>query len=243
MNIDVSKIIQDKLAQLEADGVIQKKIEDTLEKVIADAISSELDSYAFRNSLGKQLRESIGAVAEDCGLAAYNGFIAKTVKSIIHDRLASDITAKIEDTLNDIILQKHENIWLSDIFKRYREWVFANTDEDDKHEYECYTADLEQNSNSNWTHYTCRFSDRPLEVTSLGGKEKGDIEIRFCAYGVHDRAKISSLYLNGHDLKNSLKIGTLSTFEAFVANLYYNSTEIILDVADVDDDTSYDIDY
>ena len=49
MNIDVSKIIQDKLVQLEADGVIQKKIEDTLEKVISDAITSEINCYSFRS--------------------------------------------------------------------------------------------------------------------------------------------------------------------------------------------------
>ena len=34
MNIDFNEIVQQKLAQMEAEGVIQKKIEDTLEKSI-----------------------------------------------------------------------------------------------------------------------------------------------------------------------------------------------------------------
>lgn len=32
MNLDISKIVSDKLAQLDEDGVIKKKIEETLEK-------------------------------------------------------------------------------------------------------------------------------------------------------------------------------------------------------------------
>lgn len=243
MNIDVSKIIQDKLTQLETDGVIQKKIEDTLEKVITDAITSEISSYSFRKGIGKQLREEVSEVAKDCGLAAYNGFIVQTVKSIIQDRLSADMTSKIEETLNGIIIQKYENVRLSDIYKRYREWVLEYTDEDDKRKYECYTADLERSGDAGWIHYTCRFSDRPLENKYLGGKEKGDIEIRFVLYSDKERAKITSLYLNNHDLNGTIKIGTLSDFEAFVVNLYYNGTEIILDTDEVDDDTSYDIDY
>lgn len=70
----------------------------------------------------------------------------------------------------------------------------------------------------------------------------GEIEIRFCVYGEKQTATISSLYLNSHNLKDTLKIGTLSAFEAFVTNLYYNSTEITLDTDEVDDDTSFDID-
>lgn len=229
--------------QLEADGVIQKKIEDTLEKVISDAITSEINCYSFREGIGRQLRESVSEVAKDCGLAAYNGFIAQTVKSIIQDRLSADMTSKIEEALNDILVQKHVNVRLSDIFKRYREWVLEHTDEDDKHVYERYTADLEQSGDGIWKHYVCKFSDRPLETGHFGYRERADIEIRFAVYGDKISAKISSLYLNNHDMKDSIKIGALSDFEAFVTNLYYNGTDITLDADYVDDDTSYDIDY
>lgn len=243
MNIDVSKIIQDKLAQLEADGVIQKKIENSFEKAIIDAITSEIECYSFREGIRNQLRESVSEVAKDCGLAAYNGFIAQTVKSIVQDRLSADITSKIEEVFNDIMVQKHVNVRLSDIFKKYREWVFEYTDEEDKYEYERYTADLEQSDDGIWKRYTCKFSDRPLETGHFGRKERADIEIRFTVYGDTTSSSISGLYLDNHDMKNSIKIGTLSAFEAFVVNLYYNGTEITLDVDDVDDDTSYDIDY
>ena len=85
MNIDVSKIVADKLAQLDADGVIQRKIEETVEKTVMDAITSELSSYTFRNGISKQVSESVSKLAADCGFSAYNGFIADTVKRVVQD--------------------------------------------------------------------------------------------------------------------------------------------------------------
>lgn len=241
MNLDVSQIIADKLAQLDADGTIKRKIEETLEKTVMDAITSELGSYSFRNSISKQVQESVSKIAADCGFSAYNGFIAQTTKSIVQELFSADIAQKVQATLNDVLLQKHENIRLSDIFKRYREWVLKNTEEAEKYERQEFTGELEVSESNGLTHYVCRFADHPLESGYLGGKERAEIEIRFCVYGTEKNTRISSLYLNDHDLKTTLRIGTLTAFEAFVVNLYYNGTEIILDPDDVDDDNSFDV--
>lgn len=243
MNIDVSKIVSDKLEQLDTDGVIKRKIEETVEKTVTDAITSELSSYTFRNGISKQVQGSVSKIAADCGFSAYNGFIAQTVKTIVQDLYSADISEKVQQSLNDVLLQKHENISLSEIFKRYRDWVLENTDESEKYELQEYTADLEVKKDGNFTHYTCRFADHPLESGYFGSKERGEIEVRFYVYGEKKTSTISSVYINNHDLKNTLKIVTLSDFEAFIVNLYYNSTEILLDVDEVDDDTSFDIDY
>lgn len=242
MNIDVSKIVSDKLEQLDADGVIKRKIEETVEKTVMESITSELSSYSFRNSISEQVKNSVSKVAADCGFSAYNGFIAQTVKTILQEQYSEDISEKVQKSLNDVLLQKHENIRLSDIFKRYREWVLENTDEDEKYERGEFTADLEVKEDGHFTHYTCRFADHPLKNGYLGGKERGEIEIRFCVYGEKQSETIYNLYLNDRNLKDTLKIGILSDFEAFIANLYYNNTEIALDVDNVDDDTSFDID-
>lgn len=243
MKIDVSKIVSDKLEQLDKDGIIKKKIEETIEKTVMEAITSELASYNFRSGISKQVKESVSSIAADCGFSAYNGFIAQTVKAIVQDLYSTDIANKVQKSLNDVILQKHENIRLSDIFKRYRTWVLENTDEEEKYENRNYAADLEESKDGSFTHYTCRFADHPIDRGYFGCKERGEIEIRLLVYGEEQEGTISGLYLNSHDLKNTLKIGTLSEFEAFVANLYYNGTKIILDVDEVDDDTSFDIDY
>ena len=241
MNIDVSQIIADKLAQLEADGTIKRKIEEALEKSIMSAISSELESYSFRDGIQKQLKASVSTVAADCGLSAYNGYIAEKCKAIVQNFFTTDISERVEKTLNDIMFTKHENIKLSDIFKRYREWVLEHTEESDKYEREKFTHVLEVEEEGAFTYYKCKFADHTLEHYGFS-KEDPEIEIRFCRYRERKESNISSLYLNGHYMKDSFKVGRLTDFEAFVLNLYYNETNIILDEEDVDEDPYFDID-
>lgn len=239
MNIDVSKIVADKLNQLDSDGVIKRKIEETVEKTVMDAITSELSSYSFRNSISEQVKGSVSSIAADCGFSAYNGFIAQTVKSVVQELYSADIAEKVQTALNSVLLQKHECVSLSLIFSAYREWVLEHTDESEKYERQEFTSDFEVREDGNFKHYKIRFADHPLE-----NYENADIEIAFCVWGDTKKHDITRLYLNGHDLSQSLRIGTLSTFEAFVANLYYNRTEIELDDSNVyaENDNSFDVD-
>lgn len=241
MNIDVSQIVAAKLAQLDADGTIKRKIEETLEKTIMSAITSELESYSFRSSIQEQLKASVSTIAADCGLSAYNGYIAEKCKSIVQNLFTTDISERVEKSLNDIMFTKYENIKLSDIFKRYREWVLEHTDESDKYEREKFTHVLDVEEDGSWTSYRCKFADHTLEGYGYN-KEKPEIEILFQVFQERKEASISMLYLNGHYMKDSFKVGRLTDFEAFILNLYYNETKIILDEEDVDEDPYFDID-
>ena len=245
MHINISRIVADKLAQMEAEGTIQRKIEETLEKTLLDAISSELNSYSLKNDIQKQVKESVSKIAADCGFSAYNGFIAQTVKNILQIHYNQDITEKVQKALDTMLLQRHENVRLSDIFKQYRKWVLEATDYEDKCERETFTMDLEIKRDGGFAWYTCRFADRPIEYSTYGGRDdKPDIEMRLLAW--EDSRKntetINSLYINGHELRETIKIGVLSDFEAFLVNLYYTETPIILDPEDVPDNNDFDID-
>ena len=244
MNLDITGIIQDKLNQLDADGIIQKKIEETVEKSVLRAITSELESYSFMRGIENQVKESVSSLAADCGFSAYNGFIAKTTKAIVQEMFTEDIAEKVRRSLDNALLKKYSDIKLSDIFNRYREWVLENTEESEKYEREHFTCELEVKEDGRFTHYTCRFSDRPIEKNCFGTPLDADIEVRFCIFsnGVKE-STISMLYLDGHNMRNSIKIGTLTPFEAFLVNLYYSDTKVILDADDVDDDDSFDIDW
>ena len=243
MNINVSDIIAEKLAQLEADGIIKRKIEEALEKSLMSAITDELGSYSFRSGIQKQVRESISHVAEDCGFSAYNGFIAERVKAMVQELYTTDIAAKIQNALNDIIVQKHENVKLSDIFARYRTWVLEHTDDSDKYSRERFTSHLSIKESGSFTHYDCYFSEEHIEIGSyLSTTEDADIQISICTYRNEESTTIARLYLNGHDISNTLRIGTMTSFEAFLVNLFYNKTKIVMDVDAVDDDDHFDID-
>lgn len=242
MNINISEIVTAKLAQMDREGVIQRKIEETLEKTILGAITSELDSYAFRSEIGKQLRESVGDIAKDCGLSAYNGFIARKVRDVVAELYTEDAARRVQQALEGLIVQRHEGVRLSDIFRAYRKWVLENTEDAEKYERQTFTASLEVTEDGHSTKYICRFADHPLEGVGFSLREDPEVQINFWVWGRKDRDKITRLYLNGHDVKDTLKLGALTEFEAFVVNLYYNGTEIELDAGDVPDDESFDVD-
>lgn len=240
MEINISEIVTAKLEQMKHDRIIEKKIEEILEKSIMDAITSELSGYSFKHAISKQISDGIGEIAEKCGLSAYNGFIAEQVKKIVQDMYASDIAQKVQAELDDVILKRHENVKLSDIFQAYRKWVLENTEESEKYERKKFTHQLDVEVDGCFTHYTCTFADRPLDI--YGYHKRGDIELRLCTYEDKDKTTISSIHLAGHDISKSLRIGKLSCFEAFVVNLFYNKTDIIMDEDDVEEDPYFDID-
>lgn len=245
MEINVSKIMQDRLDRLNADGTIKIQIEEAVDKTVMGAITSALDSYELRRNIEKQVSDSVSSIAADCGFSAYNGFIAETVKRIVRDLYGADIASKVQKSLNDLMLQKHDGIKLSEIFDLYRKWVCESTEESDKYERQNFCCQLEQNTDGSFTHIICKFADHELDSRRGVYGEKAEIEVRFCIYNGKPetpKEKISSLYLDGHYMKDGFKIGSLTTFETLMANLYYNETEIIMDVDDVDDSDAFDVD-
>lgn len=244
MVVDVSAIVSAKLAQMEAEGTIRKKIEDALEKSVLSAITSEIESYRFTQELKDEMKNAVSGVAKQSGLAAYNGFIAQKVRQIVQEVCADDLTAKVQAALDGVLLQKHENVKLSDIFKKYHEWVCRNTDESDKYDREEYTAELKVEESGNWNRYDVLFADRPdaNNPYSFDGDQRPDIYLHFSSYGKENTTRIATLRLNGEYIDKNLRIGALTEFEAFLVNLYYNNTDILVDMEDADDYGNFDVD-
>lgn len=246
MTIDLSQIVADKLADLEKSGAIKKHIEDTLEKSIMDAITDALGGYSFKRDISKQVEENIHGITADCGFSAYNGFIAERVKSILMELYTKDIAEKVSSALDDAMLKKHENVKLSDIFKMYREWVCGYMEESEKYDLQNFHCALNEDDGSYGIHrIIATFADHELKAKSYGSgyEEEPDITVVISTgWSGKVSGKISTLLLNGHNMRETLRIGTLTNFEAFLVNLYYNGTPILLDMDDVDEDNSFDID-
>ena len=237
MIIDISKVIADKMEQMQKDRVIENKIEETVEKVICDTISSELSSWEFRKAISDEVEKSIGNVASELGLGAYNGFIAETVKKVVKGMYEADMAEKVAETLSNTILKKYDEVKLSYIFDQYRKWVCETTDESEKYERERFHCELETKEDGYFTWYNISFSEKELDYS-----DHPDIKFRLCQCSGEDKSRISYLWLDSEEVDGKIRIGTLTEFEAFILNLYYNETPIILDVDDVDDSCTFDID-
>ena len=189
--------------------------------------------------MGKQLEAGVSRIAADCGLSAYNAFITDRVKVIVERVASEDLTAKIQTAVDEVLVQKHENVKLSDIFSRFRDYVMSTVGERDKYNRQHFVSELNVRENGAFTHYTCRFS----EEADWEPGNSGNVEIRFCQYR-EDATNIGSLSIDGYSMENKLRLGFLTEFERFVTNLYFNSTKIVMDVETVNsiNDNSY-VDY
>lgn len=242
MVLDVSTIIDNKIKQLEADGVIQKAIEDGLEKAILKAIEDEITGYGTEKLIRKQVEECISETCADIGLTAYNGLIANAVSQIIHGTVAEDLQNRIEEEVTGLLLRKNKPVKLSDILDQYREYI-RDGDYHDPEEKFCIICErLEKHGIfERDLAYVVAFDengDRLDAERDYAGriKNKGDFDIFFETFSVQkEKASIWKLYFNGEPAENMLQRRALSRFECFLLNIYLNKITILLDDVDTDD--------
>ena len=237
MLLDVNKIVNDKIAVLEESGAIQKQIEDSIEKTVMKAITDALEDYSLKRDIEKQVKECVSGVAAEIGFSAYNGFIAEKIKQITESVMHEDVAKKIQDIFDDMLIMKHDGIKLSEIFNKYRKWVCEDTDEADKWGRHTFLCELDDNEDGNFNHYTVKFHNEELDRY-----DKPEIEFRMCTYKKEGKSSISNLYLDGKNAGETFTLGHMSEIQSLLANLYFNKTEIILDIDDVDDSNHFDID-
>lgn len=240
MNLDINKIIMDKVEEMESSGSIKSLIEDSIEKTIQNTIKQKFESYEIRNALEKQVGDNISDIIKKIGLSAYNSFIADSITKIFETEYKKDLAEKIQTKMNETILKKYDIITLSEIFEKYRKHVNDFVDEDDKTIYENFTCTYKSHSgtiSNNINYYNCYFDEE--DQSNL---DNAKIRISFVSYASNEPVTISSLYINDYDIKTDFLMKYMDDFEAFLFNLWYNKTPIILDTENIDlDENYYDI--
>ena len=104
MNIDVSKIVQEKIDSLAAEGVIEKAITETFEKTILKAVTDSLDSYTLRHNIEEKMTKQVSKVVEDLDFQSYNSFMIEKMRQIINETCREEICEKAEQKFKDIFL-------------------------------------------------------------------------------------------------------------------------------------------
>lgn len=236
MDLNIQAIADEKIQAMHKSGEIKKRIEDDVQKTVLGAIDGAINGYEIRNQIEKSVTDSVSNIVKEVGFTGYNGFIAQTIKNITEGAMRDDIAQKIQKVFSDMLIVKHDGIKLSEIFQAYRKWVCENTDESDKYERQKFVCDLQTKEDGSFTIYTITFNDEKTDY------EDPEIKFIIYAYGKKEKDTISSLYLDGESVKGKFKLGRLSEIQSLLANLYFNETEIVLDIDNIDDDNSFDID-
>jgi len=230
MNIDVSEIVNNKIRELEESGIIKQKIEETVETVVLKEICDGLDSWELRKNISSAVKDTAGTIISSLNFSAYNGFIAQTVKNILDGEVKADLAEKVQKSINDLMLNKVESVKLSEIFKKYYEWVCAHTEESDKWNRREFTHELEINEDGDFRHFIIKFSDEKLDKY-----DKPQINFRLCDYKRRGTDELENLCFENKDMTKTLIVGRLNDFQAYMLNLLYNKVQIILDIEDVEE--------
>lgn len=237
MNINVTEIVNNKIAQLQESKAIEKAIEDTFEKSILKAVSDALDSYSLKRDIEEKMSKQVSTVVADLDFSSYNGFIVSKMKQITEDICREDLCKKIEATFTNMFICKKENIKLSEIFEKYREIVCEDVVDSDKYERQKFHIKCHTDEKYGWI--DCELDEDP---------DKGrysDMDIKFTVHRKKDNIGwISSVYLDGKGIDKQIKFGHLNDVEIMLIQAVYNQIPIIIDVDDEYDlDNSYDVDY
>lgn len=238
MNINIGEIVNNKIKEMEENKVVENLIAETIEKSVVKAVSEAIDGYTIKRTIEKKVEKEVCDIVNDIGFTAYNTFIANKVKDITEGTIRKDLEDKIQGTLNGILLNKKENIKLSDLFEMYRDHLNSDADEHEKYELENFVVEIEDNDRG-WITY------KLSKEKSKYSWDKFDIEfIIHENYNDESNGTMWKVKLDGENVDNSLKLGYRSEFENLLVNLMYNETVIEIDIEDEDDiDTSFDIEY
>lgn len=241
MNIDVSKIVQDKIDSLAQEGAIEKAITETFEKTITRAVSDSLDSYKLRNIIEEKFTQEVNKVVSDLDFQSYNTFMCEKMMQIINETCREDLCEKIEKKFKDIFLCQTKEIKLSEIFKKYREIANSDIDESEKWDRaeEGWHYKLEEEERYGWINCELDYYDKVHHYMS-------DSAIAFTIlkdYKDKSRGKISTLYFDGNRIEDKFKFGHLNDVEIMLVQAAMNEIPIIIDITGDDVDNSWDIDY
>ena len=109
MEIDFSSIVQKKLEQLKQDGIIEKMIQEDLERSIRKCIDSTIGGYALQEMIQNEMKNWISNDAKLLGLEAYNGLVANRAKAIVEAYHSNAFKAYLEEN-NDRLWRGPEEL-------------------------------------------------------------------------------------------------------------------------------------
>jgi len=238
MELNIQAIADSKIQAMHDSGEIKKRIEDDVQKTVLGAIDSAINGYEIRRDIEESVSKSVSSVVKEIGFSGYNGFIAQTIKEITEGVMREDVAQKVQKVFNDMLIVKHDGIKLSEIFDAYRKWVCEITEESDKYERQHFVCDIKAEEDGTFATYTVTFNSE-----KISNYQNPEIKFIIYVYGEKEKSSISSLYLDGENVKGKFKLGRLDEVQSLLANLYFNETEIILDIDNIDDDDGFDVDY
>ena len=213
--IDLNKIINEKMVEIENGGFVEKTIEDNLKKCLESVIS---DVFTWRgpvrDGIENYIKENININLDDLNIPQYNTLVVQAVNKKVKEMIEIQGINKLNECIDKMLIDVKEEYTLSEIIEQLKE-------DDYKEKYE-YSEDdyLTLIINGDEDGYKRIY----LDLESDKSKYSCDYEI-----AIDKEGKIYSTHLGDIDITKKIKIGNLYGLNEMIFKIYSSGAKIILD--------------
>jgi hypothetical protein len=202
MDLDIEKIILDKVSLMKNSGQLRKIIEDKTESTIKEAVSSCFD-WDLAREIKNKIKNEVSAIFEKIDFAGYIRLINQCTTQCMHD-LKMTSASEIKKMFEKVFLKRTDDVKMSEIIEDVLEYF--------RDDYEEYSED----------NVFFRHSDDSYFI------KVGDSE---CRISLFSDKTIYKVRVDGVDIGlDSLGDVFTSCFKSKLLNLILNRNEIIIDV-------------
>ena len=85
MSIDINKIAQAKITEMEKNGDIKNHIEEKLQKLILDSVTSALNGYDVQKKIKEKIESQISPCLDAMDFTAYNRLFVKKLSKLLRN--------------------------------------------------------------------------------------------------------------------------------------------------------------
>lgn len=224
--IDLNKIINEKIIEIEKNGFVEKTIEDNLKKCL-ESVISDVFSYSgpIRDGIKNHIKENLNVNLDDLNIPQYNTLVVQAVNKKVKEMIEIQGINKLNECMDKMLMNVKEEYTLSEIIEQLKE-----EDCNEKYEYseDDYLTLIIDETGYGYKHIY-------LDLEPDKSKYSCDYEI-----DINKEGKIYSTKLGGIDITKNLKIGSLYGLNEMIFKIYSSGAKIILDQGmDSDDYDTY----
>jgi len=223
---ELNQIINDKMAELLTNGVIEKAIEEKLENALQEAIRDQFSySGAIKKSIETAMKEGLGIDLSNIDFDSYNQQMLTAVKVKVGNMFAGGAVAKFNEDMDELFKVAPKEVSINElvniVVKHWQKDDYRDNDSFDEYA----TVELEESSYGSYSLSIWKKLESSSTSIYSSGKNRADVVLFINQEG--------ELRINH---RHSYNPTCFDEVETFIFKLYSAGTKITgLDEFDADD--------
>jgi len=213
--IDLNKIVNDSLVEMEKEGFVEKTVKNRLEKTITEIVDDVFREWSdFGKDLKAHIENNLNIDLDNLGIEGYNTLVSAAVKEQLDKIITVQGIEKIKETTEKMLIDTKDSYTLSEIIEKLKgestkdEWEY---DEDEK------IALIIDGKEDGYKHIYLNEEDEDR-------KWSYDYQI-----DIDGEGRPYSIKLKGNEIDKNKILGGLYGLDELLFKIYAHGSKIVLD--------------